>query len=68
MINPTILQIKPDVANPLPFSLVFSICFTAFLENTIPIIPNTNPIKGITNDRIPRVKEIIEFPIKFLST
>ena len=54
------LQIKPEVANPLPLSFVFSICFTAFLENTIPIIPKTKPIKGINNDKTPTVKEITE--------
>lgn len=54
------LQIKPEVANPLPLSFVFSICFTAFLENTIPIIPKTKPIKGINNDKTPTVKEMTE--------
>ena len=60
MIIPTTLQIKPEVANPLPPSSVFTISFVAFLETTIPITPSINPICGIRIERIPSVKEITD--------
>ena len=58
MIIPTTLQIKPEVANPLPPSFVLTISFVAFLETTTPITPSINPMYGIRIERTPRVKEV----------
>ena len=43
MLIPTTLHIKPEVANPLPPSFVFTISFVAFLETTTPITPSISP-------------------------
>ena len=61
MIIPTTLQIKPEVANPLPPSFVFTISLVAFLETTTPITPSINPMYGIRIERTPRVKEITSY-------
>lgn len=60
MIIPITLQIKPEIANPLPFSFLLEISFVAILDKTNPIIPRTNPTSGAMIERIPRVNEIID--------
>jgi len=60
MIIPITLQIKPEIAKPLPFSFLLAISFVAILDKTTPIIPRTNPIKCTMIERIPRVNEIID--------
>ena len=60
MVIPITLQIKPEVANPLPPSFVFTISFVAFLETTTPITSRISPMYGIRIERTPRVKVITE--------
>lgn len=73
MIIPIRLQIKPEIANPLPFSFLLEISFVAILDKTTPRIPRTNPISGTMIERIPSVNEIIDllfvsiFPTIFLT-
>lgn len=73
MIIPITLQIKPEIAKPLPFSFLLEISFVAILDKTNPRTPRTNPISGTMIERIPRVNEIIDllfvsiFPTIFLT-
>lgn len=62
MPNPTILQIKPEVANPLPPISFVSISLVAFLDKKIPIILRTKPKirKDERTDKIPIIKDQIE--------
>ena len=60
MIIPITLQIKPEIAKPLPFSFLLAISFVAILDKTTPKIPRTNPINGTMIERIPSVNEMID--------